>query len=90
MEKYARIIVDIPAAEVDRIFDYKIPDSLKDSLQIGHAVRIPFGNREVTGFVVGFAAETVISNIKIKSLKPLKKKSRQIFKLFRRYRFIMT
>lgn len=40
---------------VDRVFDYWLPDSLRDRLQAGQRVRAPFGrgNRLTIGFCVG-------------------------------------
>ena len=47
---YAEIIVDIAAEQVDRVFTYRVPDTL--SLQPGMRVRVPFGPREKEGFVI--------------------------------------
>ena len=45
----AKIIVDHRSKNVDRIFDYLIPEELEDRLEIGSRVLVPFsaGNREV-------------------------------------------
>lgn len=56
----AKIIVDHRSKNVDRIFDYLIPEELEDRLEIGSRVLVPFsaGNREVEGFCVGFAEKS--------------------------------
>jgi primosomal protein N' (replication factor Y) len=45
----ARITV---AAAVDRLFDYVVPDVLRAQVVPGMRVRVPFGPRTVTGYVV--------------------------------------
>ena len=45
----AEVIVDIGNAEVDKIFEYLVEDN---SVKVGCFVRVPFGNRNIEGFVV--------------------------------------
>lgn len=40
---YANVIIDISHEKVDRPFQYRIPDSLKEKLAVGMCVQIPFG-----------------------------------------------
>ncbi|MDP3129788.1 MAG: hypothetical protein Q8N15_00495, partial [Bacillota bacterium] len=46
----AKILVDVPAKAVDRLFDYAVPPELADVLEIGMRVIVPFGSRETMGF----------------------------------------
>ncbi|MBD5431768.1 MAG: primosomal protein N' [Lactobacillus sp.] len=48
----AQVIVDVAAKQTDRIFDYHVPDQLKN-VEVGSRVFVPFGPRKVQGFVVG-------------------------------------
>ncbi|MBP3038329.1 primosomal protein N' [Bacillaceae bacterium Marseille-Q3522] len=48
----ARVIVDVPAKQTDKPFDYRIPDHLQDVITPGIRVVVPFGSRKVQGFVV--------------------------------------
>lgn len=54
MAEYANIIVDISHEKLDKTFQYKIPESLKEVLEIGMQVEIPFGkgSRKTTGYIV--------------------------------------
>ena len=54
MGLYADIIVDITHENLDRTFQYSIPDELADTVAVGDRVLIPFGkgNREISGFVL--------------------------------------
>ena len=54
MAEYANIIVDISHEKLDKTFQYKIPEPLKEVLEIGMQVMIPFGkgSRKTTGYVV--------------------------------------
>ncbi|MDO8140644.1 MAG: primosomal protein N' [Candidatus Brocadiales bacterium] len=48
---YAEVVVNIP---LQKIFHYSVPTHLRDSLTSGMRVKVPFGNKAVTGFCVGF------------------------------------
>lgn len=54
MAQFANIIVDISHEKLDKTFQYKIPEPLKDVLKIGMQVEIPFGksSRKTTGYIV--------------------------------------
>ena len=58
----AEVIVDISNSEVDKIFDYQCDDSLKE----GYRVLVPFGKREVEGYVVAIKEKTSENNNKKK------------------------
>lgn len=49
---FAKLIVDIANANVDRLFTYSVPDELQ--VKVGHRVLVPFGrgNRPTEGFVL--------------------------------------
>lgn len=51
---YANIIVDISHENVDRTFQYKIPETMKTSLEVGMSVNIPFGkgNKRIKGYIM--------------------------------------
>ncbi|HUH07391.1 MAG TPA: hypothetical protein VML96_06240 [Egibacteraceae bacterium] len=51
--QYARVIVDVAPAHLDRPFDYLIPDG--QPLALGQRVRVSFAGRRRTGWVVGLA-----------------------------------
>jgi len=52
----ARVLVDVPAKAVDRLFDYLIPPVLEEAIEIGMRVIVPFGNRELMGYALEIAA----------------------------------
>jgi primosomal protein N' (replication factor Y) len=61
MPKFAEIAIALP---IDRTFHYAIPEAAKDTIAIGKRVFVPFGNRTVVGYVVGFADEADFKGIK--------------------------
>ncbi len=67
---YADIIVDITHEKLDRVFQYKVPQSMEGQLTEGMEVIIPFGrgNREIKGYVVGFSENTDYDKDKIKEI----------------------
>lgn len=55
MEKlYADVIIDIAHEKLDRPFQYRIPESMRDTLEEGQCVSVPFGagNKLRKGYVV--------------------------------------
>lgn len=54
--KYAKVIIQISHENVDRPFTYLIPDELREKIDLGTSVIVPFGvnNRSVNGFIVDF------------------------------------
>ncbi|KIL44834.1 primosomal protein N' [Jeotgalibacillus soli] len=48
----ASVIVDVPAKQTDRAFDYRIPPSLEGLVRPGMRVVVPFGPRKIQGFVI--------------------------------------
>ncbi|MBQ7919244.1 MAG: primosomal protein N' [Lachnospiraceae bacterium] len=56
-KRYADVIVDISHEQVDRPFQYEIPERMRDTLDYGMCVEIPFGNgnRLIKGYVVGLS-----------------------------------
>ncbi len=67
-QRYANIIIDISHENVDRTFQYRIPESLEGKLRAGQQVYIPFGagNTRRKGYVVELTdqAEFDVSRIK--------------------------
>ncbi len=64
----AEVIVDVSAYPVDRPFDYVIPDEWSELIEKGCRVKVPFGPRNVLGFVVGIKDETDVPLDKMKSI----------------------
>ena len=67
---YADIIVDISHEKLDKTFQYRIPEFLKDRLEPGACVMIPFGNgnRLIKGYVVGISDKCQFDPEKIKDI----------------------
>lgn len=74
---YANIIVDITHEKLDRVFQYRIPQELEGTLKEGMEVVIPFGkgNREISGYIIGFSEETDYDISKIKDILRVKQDS---------------
>ena len=62
----AEVIVDISNGEVDRVFDYAVPDSL--ALERGMRVSVPFGKREIEGYVMELKDSTELPADKLKAI----------------------
>jgi primosomal protein N' (replication factor Y) (superfamily II helicase) len=62
--KIASVIVDVPAKQTDRTFDYLIPDDWDTTIQPGMRVIVPFGPRKVQGFVTEIKSESEFSKLR--------------------------
>lgn len=66
---YARVIVDIAHPDVDRVFDYEVPEAL--TLEAGCRVIVPFGRQQKEGIVVGLSETTDVPAAKIRPVQKL-------------------
>ena len=69
--RFAQVIVDVSAYPVDRPFDYLIPEDWEELVDIGCRVKVPFGPRNVLGFVVGITTESDVPAEKIKPISEI-------------------
>jgi len=60
----AEVIVDVPAQQTDRPFDYKIPEKWAGIIREGMRVTVPFGPRKLLGFVVRIKEHTEVKGLK--------------------------
>ncbi|WP_026692084.1 primosomal protein N' [Peribacillus kribbensis] len=60
----ASVIVDVPAKQTDREFDYKIPEKWRNVIIPGMRVIVPFGPRKVQGFVSGVKDHSEFDKLK--------------------------
>mgnify|MGYP005823171115 FL=1 len=69
----AEVIINTNAKKLNRTFDYKVPEELKDEIMIGSKVLVSFGNKKELeeGFVVGFKEKT---EYKVKEIAKLEDK----------------
>ncbi|MCQ6274042.1 primosomal protein N' [Bacillus sp. V3B] len=66
----ARVIVDVPAKQTDKPFDYAIPVPLQDVIKPGMRVIVPFGPRKVQGFVISIVSESSFAKLR-KIIEPM-------------------
>lgn len=60
----ASVIVDVPAKQTDKTFDYKIPEKFLDVIKPGTRVIVPFGPRKIQGFVRDLKEESSFSKLR--------------------------
>ncbi|MHA0857305.1 primosomal protein N' [Paenibacillus sp. CMAA1364] len=65
----AKVIVDVSVKATDRPFDYLIPESMQDWVEVGSRVGVPFGHRTVQGFVVSIHPQVEIESFKMKPIQ---------------------
>jgi primosomal protein N' (replication factor Y) len=62
--RVASVIVDVPAKQTDRAFDYLIPAQWLETIQPGMRVIVPFGPRKIQGFVTEIKAESEFKKLR--------------------------
>lgn len=60
------VIVDILNSQVDKIFDYILPENL--NLKIGQRVLVPFGKRQLEGYILKIKSTSDYDSSKLKSV----------------------
>lgn len=69
-QKYASALVNIKGLGV-KTFSYLIPDEMKDNIQIGQAILVPFGRQGlINAFCVGFS-DYVAGDFKVKKISKI-------------------
>ncbi len=70
-DRYAEIIVGLNQPRVDRIFSYRIPETMQEQVVPGTVVEVPFGkgNRKERGFVLEVADRTDYDPEQVKEIR---------------------
>lgn len=67
----AKVIVDVPSSQTDRLYDYEIPDMWINVIEKGMRVIVPFGNRKVQGFIVDILNAQESTGVQLKKIEKL-------------------
>ena len=69
-EQYAGIILGLLTEQLDKRFQYRIPDHLKSKVHVGSVVYVPFGagNKKTKGFVIDISSDLSFDRDKIKDI----------------------
>jgi primosomal protein N' (replication factor Y) len=62
MSQFARVSVNI--SQVSGLFDYLVPLEVREKINIGSLVIVPFGNQRVQGIVLSFPEEPSVQEVK--------------------------
>ena len=79
-EMYAQVIIDANHAEVDRVFDYRVPAQWEEAICVGLRVMVPFGQRNTKreGYVIALTETTEVPAGKIKEIVEILDEGRPI------------
>ena len=80
---YAQVIIDANHAEVDRVFDYRVPAQWEEEVCVGLRVMVPFGQRNTKreGYVIALTETTEVPEGKIKGIVEILDEGRPILTL---------
>ena len=67
---YASVVPDISTRAIDGAFDYAVPAEIAPQVTVGSTVLIPFGGRQVVGYVIG-TSDVTPAGIDPEKLKPV-------------------
>ena len=76
MSEFADIIIDISHEELDKTFQYIIPEELAGQVTVGSEVIVPFGrgNRKTKGYVISIQSQPVFDIEKMKAVESVSPK----------------
>lgn len=69
MSLFADIILGMSSFNLEKEFQYLVPKELETKVQIGAKVEIPFGNKNLFGYVISISNKAKIEESKIKPIK---------------------
>ena len=87
--KFADVIVDISVEELDKTFQYIIPEKLEKQISVGDKASIPFGKSRRTGYVIGITETPAVAMHRLKELTGIVKDSISIDSKFIRLAYWM-
>lgn len=64
MTMVAKVLVELTNRNLDKVFDYLIPNHLSNFVKVGIRVLVPFGHQKLEGFVLNITKETNFSDLK--------------------------
>lgn len=68
---YAEVLVQYEVKSLDHTFTYEVPESLQSIIQVGMKVSIPFGRKDINGFVISLGNIKPDSEFEIKEIKSI-------------------
>lgn len=66
---YAGLVIERVSLAIDKVFHYNIPDEIKDIIQVGMRVMVPFGHSNVPAYVYSLDKDIDIPLDKLKDIK---------------------
>lgn len=63
----AQVVVDVLNKNTDKVFDYLVPKDV--TLSVGSRAVVPFGSKDIEGFVLGVTQSTDVEDGKLKEIK---------------------
>ena len=63
---FCEVIVDIAHSNIDRVFDYLMPENMNAG--IGYRVLVPFGNKNIEGIILRFKESTEVPEDRLKAV----------------------
>jgi primosomal protein N' (replication factor Y) len=61
MNSIAKIVIDLP---VEGPFDYSVPEEFRPVISVGMRALVPFGRRNIAGFIVGLQDKADVASVK--------------------------
>ncbi|MFQ5574336.1 MAG: primosomal protein N' [Terriglobia bacterium] len=60
---YADVIVDVSAVQIDKSFQYRVPEQIAGKVGVGSAVIVPFHGSRRAGYVIGLSSERKVNRV---------------------------
>ncbi len=64
----AEVVVEVEAPDLLTTYSYRVPTDLSSAVQVGSCVQVPFGGREVLGYVLEIGRSPIIAGIQLRDI----------------------
>ena len=58
------VLVELSSKNIDKVFDYRVPEDLISSIKVGIRVVVPFGRMELEGFILEIKNDSELNDLK--------------------------
>lgn len=86
MKKVIKVVVDLALRNLNKEFDYLLPEEFESEIRVGQIIKVPFGRRKIFAFVTRVDADSEVERSKLKEIDSLVYKQRffdkNLLKLF--------
>lgn len=71
MKKVIKVVVDLALRNLNKEFDYLLPEEFESKIKVGQIIKVPFGRRKIFAFVTGIDVHSEVESSKLKEINSI-------------------